>query len=140
MDFTVSMEARGRIFRDSPELMRQVAERSVRELVELGNERLAEVLRPRPAGVYLSFAEARKGQYSTGHYRQNIHPKSQGLLGTISDGGVIYGPWLEGTGSRNQTTRFKGYGSFRKTAQFMRGKVREVLQKHLIVGIRKLES
>lgn len=30
-----------------------------------------------------------------------------------------YGPWLEGTGSRNQTTRFKGYRSFQMAAQLM---------------------
>lgn len=30
---------------------------------------------------------------------------------------VIYGPWLEGTSSRNRTTRFKGYRLFRKAAQ-----------------------
>lgn len=30
---------------------------------------------------------------------------------------ATYGPWLEGTGSRNQTTRFKGYHGYRKAAQ-----------------------
>lgn len=30
---------------------------------------------------------------------------------------ATYGPWLEGTGSRNQTTRFKGYYSFRLATQ-----------------------
>lgn len=35
----------------------------------------------------------------------------------VDDNGVIYGPWLNGTGSRNLTTRFKGYGVFRKVAQ-----------------------
>ncbi len=30
---------------------------------------------------------------------------------------ATYGPWLEGTGSRNVTTRFKGYHGFRKAAQ-----------------------
>ena len=30
---------------------------------------------------------------------------------------ATYGPWLEGTGSRNETTRFKGYHGFRKAAQ-----------------------
>jgi hypothetical protein len=38
----------------------------------------------------------------------------------VTDGGVIYGPWLEGTGSRNKTTRFKGYWSFRTAAQSLR--------------------
>lgn len=35
----------------------------------------------------------------------------------VHDRGVIYGPWLEGTGSRNRTTRFKGYASFRRATQ-----------------------
>lgn len=30
---------------------------------------------------------------------------------------ATYGPWLEGTGSRNETTRFKGYHGFRQAAQ-----------------------
>lgn len=30
---------------------------------------------------------------------------------------ATYGPWLEGTGSRNETTRFKGYHGFRLAAQ-----------------------
>ena len=33
----------------------------------------------------------------------------------IHDQGVIYGPWLEGVGSRNRTTRFKGYAIYRKS-------------------------
>jgi hypothetical protein len=35
----------------------------------------------------------------------------------VHDGGMVYGPWLEGTGSRNRTTRFKGYRSFRIVRQ-----------------------
>lgn len=35
----------------------------------------------------------------------------------VHDRDVIYGPWLEGTGSRNQSTRFKGYASFRRAFQ-----------------------
>jgi hypothetical protein len=30
---------------------------------------------------------------------------------------ATYGPWLEGVGSRNLTTRFKGYHGFRKAGQ-----------------------
>lgn len=36
---------------------------------------------------------------------------------TIHDGKMVYGPWLEGTGSRNRTTRFKGYRTFRIITQ-----------------------
>lgn len=36
---------------------------------------------------------------------------------SVFDNWVIYGPWLEGNGSRNATTRFKGYASYRRAAQ-----------------------
>lgn len=36
---------------------------------------------------------------------------------------LIYGPWLEGTGSRNRTTRFKGYWIFRRTTGLLRARV-----------------
>lgn len=35
----------------------------------------------------------------------------------VWDQGSVYGPWLEGTGSRNKTTRFKGYATFRRMTQ-----------------------
>ncbi|MFL1903082.1 hypothetical protein ACJWDR_28855 [Streptomyces tauricus] len=36
----------------------------------------------------------------------------------VHDQGVIYGPWLEGVGSRNApVTRFAGYGHWRKAKQ-----------------------
>jgi hypothetical protein len=47
-------------------------------------------------------------------------------LSTISDHGVIYGPWLEGTSSRNQSTRFKGYQTFRRTWQALGRRVRPI--------------
>lgn len=51
--------------------------------------------------------------YETQVTRDRIMP----LTYLIHDRGVIYGPWLEGIGSRNRTTRFKGYASFRRAAQ-----------------------
>lgn len=42
-------------------------------------------------------------------YRNHIHTYRSGSNKTlIDDGGIVYGPWLEGVGSRNQTTKFKG--------------------------------
>lgn len=35
----------------------------------------------------------------------------------VHDRGVVYGPWLEGTSSRNETTRFKGYSALRRARQ-----------------------
>jgi hypothetical protein len=46
----------------------------------------------------------------------------------VDDLGVIYGPWLEGVGSRNQTTRFKGYASFRRATQSVKARVGEIVQ------------
>lgn len=40
---------------------------------------------------------------------------------------VLYGPWLEGTSSRNDHTRFKGYHLFRKTRLRLRRVFKDVM-------------
>lgn len=40
--------------------------------------------------------------------------------GRVTDGGVIYGPWIEGVSRRNARSRFKGYKTFRTVAQKVR--------------------
>ncbi len=40
---------------------------------------------------------------------------------------VIYGAWLEGTSSRNATSRFKGYQLFRKAAQETQRRLGQIL-------------
>ena len=109
-------------------MVRQEAQAIVQEVVELGEQRLDQMLRPRPAGVYLSVGEAQKGKASTGNYRRNINGMVRDLSGLITDGGVIYGPWLEGVGSRNASTRFKGYAAFRRTAQWLEQQVPKVIR------------
>lgn len=44
---------------------------------------------------------------------------------------ATYGPWLEGSGSRNATTRFKGYHGFRRAAQELDGRAEELTEKSL---------
>lgn len=56
-------------------------------------------------------------QNPTGHYRSKIQTVKRGQYRGVSDGGVIYGGWLEGISSRNRTTRFKGYHTFRIVQQ-----------------------
>jgi hypothetical protein len=68
--------------------------------VNLVRQRLGEVLR-HPSGRY-------QGSVQTSRVREDL---------TVTDGGVIYGPWLEGTSSRNESTRFKGYSTFRRVTQ-----------------------
>ncbi len=134
----VTIESKGNLFRLKGVPARKAMERSVRELVEKGEQRLDEVLKPRPQGVYLSVAEAGRGQASTGNYRRNVNGRASGMSGIITDGGVIYGPWLEGTGGRNRSTRFKGYASFRKTGQFLNKIARRVLQGQVRRAVREL--
>ncbi len=53
-------------------------------------------------------------QNPTGYYESRVRVEGRpGMVDVVTDGGVIYGPWLEGTSSRNDTTRFKGYATFR---------------------------
>lgn len=40
--------------------------------------------------------------------------------------GPVYGPWLEGVGSRNATTRFKGYWAFRKATAALDRRIEEM--------------
>lgn len=56
-------------------------------------------------------------QHPTGYYRSRITVQKRSTYRGITDGGVIYGGWLEGVSSRNRTTRFKGYHTFRMVMQ-----------------------
>lgn len=59
---------------------------------------------------------------STPYYETQIVVQNMGESRLIHDRGIIYGPWLEGVGSRNRSTRFKGYASFRRAAQTLEAK------------------
>lgn len=53
-------------------------------------------------------------KHPTPYYETQIVTERAGGGLVVHDSGVIYGPWLEGTGSRNApVTRFKGYHAFR---------------------------
>lgn len=53
-------------------------------------------------------------KHPTGRYESRVHISTLGRGAEVGDGGSVYGPWLEGTGSRNApVTRFRGYHAFR---------------------------
>lgn len=57
-------------------------------------------------------------RHQTPYYTTKVTTESIGYFEErVWDDGVVYGPWLEGVGSRNQTTRFKGYASLRRAHQ-----------------------
>jgi hypothetical protein len=53
--------------------------------------------------------------YQTGKYTMPVVVDRSETV--VTSDLATYGPWLEGTGSRNHTTRFKGYNSFRRAGQ-----------------------
>lgn len=57
-------------------------------------------------------------QHPSGFYESRVDIYRMQGDPVVSDGGVIYGAWLEGVGSRNSpVTRFRGYASFRRARQ-----------------------
>ena len=136
-----SVDATGPLFEGQPaKIVLRAVSASIRQLVELGTDRLDQILRPRPSGVFLSVSEAAPGKASTGNYRRNINAVIRSRNAVIDDGGVIYGPWLEGTATRNQTTRFKGYASFRRVAGWIEKKKPMVLKFQFDKAIRGLNG
>lgn len=78
-------------------------------------------------------AKFNRSHRGTGHYATTINTRENGAYHdqVISDGGVIYGPWLEGTSKRNDSTRFKGYHQFRRTRTKLKKLYSQVAQDKL---------
>jgi hypothetical protein len=69
-------------------------------------------------------------QHPTGYYESKIvaDPVSREQW-SINDSNVIYGPWLEGIGSRNApVTKFAGYHTFRRVQGRMSQKAMAIVQ------------
>lgn len=75
----------------------------------------------------------------TGYYESKIMHTMAGDHGFVHDSNVIYGPWLEGTGSRNQTTRFKGYRTFRQVTQRIDARSTDIAQRVLDGYLRRMQ-
>lgn len=63
-------------------------------------------------------------------FKVKAEPHPPGYV--IHDQGMVYGPWLEGTGSRNRTTRFKGYRTFRIITQELNGGVAQKIADRIV--------
>ncbi len=64
--------------------------------------------------LYIRFGQVL--QHPTPYYTTRLRTTRESAQDKVHDGKMVYGPWLEGTGSRNRTTRFKGYRTFRIVA------------------------
>jgi hypothetical protein len=56
----------------------------------------------------------------------------------VHDRGIVYGPWLEGTSSRNRRTRFKGYGAFRRATSATQRQAPEIARRVIQASLGRL--
>jgi hypothetical protein len=142
MQLTTKVELTGNIFKGvAPQILNQIVNDGIRELVQLGETYLMNNLKT--GGLYLGTELVGGGrkQTSTGNYRRNISTSVSNLHGKIDDGGVVYGPWLEGISSRNYpSTKFKGYSAFRKASQKMEKGKHSIFRKQLDRYVRKMNA
>lgn len=109
----------GRIHQHVAEYEEDVAEALADKGEEMVLSRLGHVLR-HPTGYYESHIDTRP----IGVHRYEVH-----------DSGIVYGPWLEGTGSRNSpVTIFPGYHTFSVIKEQLKRKrsgiARRILRQH----------
>lgn len=64
----------------------------------------------------------------TGFYSSRIAVERRETYRGVWDQRVAYGGWLEGVDSRNKTTRFKGYRTFRLVKQQLDNQSRAIAQ------------
>jgi hypothetical protein len=107
MSFSVEVHSSGPIFDGRSEPARK---RALREILdEAGRAGQRDVLSNLGGSL----------RHPTGYYESHIRHDPDGAYAErVHDDNVIYGPWLEGTGSRNApVTVFPGYFSFRRASQ-----------------------
>ncbi len=76
-----------------------------------------------------------------GKWRSNIKAVTRGAEDVVTDSGIIYGAWLEGTGSRNRTTRFKGYFMWRRVFQEMnRGGAVKIVKPYIDTAVAEINA
>lgn len=69
----------------------------------------------------------------TPFYRLRVVAKPDPPRWKITDQGVIYGPWLEGNGSRNfPVTRFRGYHTFKFVSQELQDRAGNITEEVVV--------
>lgn len=128
----VTVKVSGPFFSASPSVILDSIHGAVQEVVLTGEREAKLMAQPEPGSFHSRGYAAAHGYSQTGHYNRSIHGVMVGSLhGSISDSGVIYGPWLEGVSSRNQASRYKGVGIFRKTRDKLQRDALGILEKHI---------
>lgn len=79
-------------------------------------------------------------QNPTPYYETQLMTERQGSDQIVHDRGIIYGPWLEGVGSRNATTRFKGYHHWRLATQQLEAQADQLLVPLVDIAVGRLNG
>jgi hypothetical protein len=115
MTTTIRVHVDGPLF--NGKFQREVNEFADKVVEEISNQTFAEVMGNLNTSI----------RHPTPYYETqiNIHTEDPRHK-VVNDRGIIYGPWLEGVGSRNfPVTRFKGYASFRRAVQQVGAQAKE---------------
>lgn len=87
----------------------------------------------------IHFTLERVLKHPTGYYQSQIRDRDLGAAHVLYDNRVIYGPWLEGVGSRNSpVTKFEGYFTFRRVAQHLARKAPAIAERVLPRFLRRM--
>ncbi len=81
-------------------------------------------------------------RHPTGHYESMLTEELvTSEVAVVHDRGMVYGPWLEGTGSRNSpVTSFPGYAGARRATQQLESQVDRVLAPLVVNLVRHLNG
>jgi hypothetical protein len=128
VDIQVTVHTRGVIF--SPEAYRvldDMVEESVDTLAEQGYRDI-------------QFTLSRVLRNPTGFYQSQIRNRDLGPeVNVLYDNRVVYGPWLEGTSSRNSpVTSFPGYHTFRRVGLHLDKKATQIIGPVVARHVRRL--
>lgn len=78
--------------------------------------------------------------HPTPYYETQITLDKVANGAVVHDRGVIYGPWLEGTSSRNARSRFKGYHAFRTATRDLEHNAQTYLRPVIDAALRRLRG
>lgn len=82
----------------------------------------------------------RRFKHPTGRFESQVVTDRVAYNDIVIHDPVVYGPWLEGTSQRNQSTRFKGYKLFRLTRLSLKKKATQTAQKIIDRAVGRLNS
>ena len=125
---TVKAEVKGPLFdARGPDLVRQGLEASTRAIAIEGRRLAVDAMMG-------SFRHPTPRYWTTVH-AQRVDP----TLWRVTDTGLPYGHWLEGSGSRNfPVTRFRGYRSFRRAALALAQRLGPAIERAFARPLREL--